>query len=411
MPTKDHRKVRLLLKESKAKVVRRTPFTIKLLHNTHNYKQRITLGVDAGSKVIGLSATTEKQELFAAELKPRNDVVGLLSDRRAFRCARRSRTTRYRPPRFNNRVRSKNKGWLAPSVNVKIHNHLQAITLACRLLPVSKIIIEAGEFDLQRLKAMESGTPLPVGTDYQLGEMYDHYNVRQYVLHRDGYRCRKCKTDRAKFHVHHLETRRIGGNAPNNLITICERCHDMVHSGLLSLDGIKRGKSYRDASFMGIMRNALLKRVEKLFPNCEVAETKGFITKYVREQAQLPKHHVNDALCITGTPNVRRLDHKYNIKPVRCHNRQIHKATINKGGTRKLNQAPKYVKGYQLFDKVRMPNKREGFIFGRRATGSFDIRTLTGEKLSAGITFKKLIPLEKRKTLLTERSAAVSSQG
>jgi len=115
-------------------------------------------------------------------------------------------------------VRSKNKGWLAPSVEVKIHNHIQGINLVSKILPISKIVIETAEFDIQRLKALEEGTPMPVGTDYQLGEMYDHYNVRQYVLHRDGYRCRKCKTDKAKFYVHHLETRATGGDAPNNLI-------------------------------------------------------------------------------------------------------------------------------------------------------------------------------------------------
>ena len=411
MPTSDHRLVRLLLKENKAKVVRRTPFTIQLLHNTHNYKQPITLGVDAGSKTVGLSAVTLKKEIFTAELKPRNDVVGLLSARRAFRRARRSRTTRYRAPRFSNRIKSKHKGWLAPSVEVKIHNHVQGIKLACELLPVTEIVVETAEFDLQRLKAMESGKPLPIGAEYQMGEMYDHYNVRQYVLHRDGYRCRKCGADKAKFNVHHLETRRLGGDAPNNLITLCEKCHDLLHDGLMTLDGIKRGKVYRDAAFMGIMRKSLIARLKGKFPDKKIRETKGFITKYIREKAHIPKSHTNDALCITGNIVADRLDCKYLIKPVRSHNRQIHKATINKGGTRKLNQSPKYVKGYQLFDRVRMPDGREGFVFGRRVTGSFDIRTLAGEKLSASITHKKLIPFEKRKNLLIERSAAVSSQG
>lgn len=94
---------------------------------------------------------------------------------------------------------------------------------------------------------------------------------------------------------------------------------------------------------------------------------------------------------------------------MRRHNRQIHKQTIFKGGYRKENQALKYVFGYQLFDKVRMPNGREGFIFGRRASGSFDIRTLDGEKLSAGIAYKKLAPIEKRRTILTERRERCSS--
>ena len=75
--------------------------------------------------------------------------------------------------------------------------------------------------------------------------------------------------------------------------------------------------------------------------------------------------------------------------PKRQHNRQIHKCTINKGGKRKLNQTPKYVFGYKLFDKV-LCLGQEGFIFGRRSRGYFDIRKLSGEKIHAGISYKKI---------------------
>ena len=127
MPTKDHRKVRLLLDSGAAVVVKRTPFTIRLTTKAKSYVQPIILGVDAGSKTIGLSASTETEELFAAEVTPRNDVVDNLSTRREFRRSRRNRKTRYREPRFNNRVRSKHKGWLAPSVEVKIQEHITAV--------------------------------------------------------------------------------------------------------------------------------------------------------------------------------------------------------------------------------------------------------------------------------------------
>ena len=210
-------KARKLLKTKSAAVLQRTPFTIKLLHHAGGYKQPITLGVDAGSKHIGLSACTETKELYKEELTPRNDVVKLLSKRRECRRGRRHRKTRYRTPRFNNRVRSKHKGWLAPSVEVKIQEHITAIHHICRRLPVTKIVVETAEFDTQRLKAMLEGKPLPVGTDYQRGEMYDEYNVRQYILKRDNYTCQHCgKRGSAekgvKLHVHHLETRQTGGN-------------------------------------------------------------------------------------------------------------------------------------------------------------------------------------------------------
>ena len=180
-------KARLLLKQQKAHVIKRTPFTIKLLYGSTGYKQPITLGVDAGSKHVGLSASTEKRELYREEFTPRNDVVDLLSTRKQNRRSRRNRKTRYRPPRFDNRVHSKHKGWLAPSVEVKIQEHITVIKRICRILPITLVRVETAEFDTQRLKAMLAGKPIPVGTDYQLGEMYDKYNVRQYVLKRDNY--------------------------------------------------------------------------------------------------------------------------------------------------------------------------------------------------------------------------------
>lgn len=405
MPTENHAKVRLLLKSGKAVVARRTPFTIRLTGASHTYTQPVTLGVDAGSRHIGLSASTEKQELFAAELRPRNDVVGLMSARRQLRRSRRDRTTRYRKPRFENRVHSKNKGWLAPSVEVKIHNHIQGISLVCGVMPVSTIRIETAEFDLQRLKAMEQGKPLPVGTDYQLGEQYDSYNVRQYVLKRDGYTCRCCGKhgEGVKLHVHHIESRQTGGDAPDNLVTLCEDCHRAYHAGKIMLPASvakRRLKPTRDAVFMGIMRKTLLDRLKTLYPDKHVCSTYGYITKYWREKLDIRKTHISDAFVIAKNFNAARIDKQYLVKPIRSHNRQIHKATVRKGGIRRLNQSPKYVFGYQLFDKVKFRGA-ECFVFGRRASGRFDLRLLDGTKVFEP-GFKRITLLERRKSLLIQ---------
>ena len=392
MPTLRHGKVRRLLNSHLAKVVKRCPFTIQLLYQSTKETQPVSLGVDAGSKHIGLAVTTDKKVVYQEELVPRNDVVKLISARRILRRSRRNRKTRYRRARFNNRVHSKHKGWLAPSIEVKIQEHVTAIKRICQILPVSEIHVETAEFDLQRLKAMEEGKPLPVGIDYQLGEQYDFYNTRQYVLHRDGYICQCCgkHDNNVKLHVHHIESRQTGGNAPNNLITLCEHCHKALHKGKFELPkDKKRGKSYRDAAFMGIMRNTLLERLKKEM-NIPVTGTYGYITKYWREKAGLEKSHINDAICISKYPYAESLGTYYLTKAVRHHNRQIHKAKFSKGGTRKLNQAPYLVKGFCLFDKVSYQGKKY-FIFGRRATGYFDIRTLDGIKVNKGsISYKKL---------------------
>lgn len=399
------RKARLLLNQKLAKVKNRTPFTIQLLYGSSGYKQSIILGVDAGSKTIGMSASTESQELFAAEVKPRNDVVNLLSTRREFRRTRRNRKTRYRKPRFNNRVKSKHKGWLAPSLEVKIQEHITAIKRVCSILPISKVVVETAEFDTQRLKAMNEGNPLPIGKDYQLGEMYDEYNVRQYVLKRDNYTCQYCgahSTEKSgvKLHVHHLESRKTGGNAPSNLITLCEHCHKQLHNGNIVLTK-RRGRSMRDAAFMGIMRKTLICRLNNEL-SIPVEETYGYITKMVRETNHLDKSHMIDALCIAGHPNAKTIDESYLIKPVRHHNRQLHKSTILKGGYRKSNQAPKYVFGFRLFDKVSYLGQ-ECFIWGRRSSGSFLLKLLDGTKVKDGVSYKKLTLLERETNYLIEK--------
>ena len=403
MPTSRHGKVRRLLNSNLAKVVKRCPFTIQLLYQSTKETQPVSLGVDAGSKHIGLAATTEQKVIYQEELIPRNDVVKLLSARRALRSSRRSRKTRYRKARFNNRVHSKHKGWLAPSVEVKIQEHITAIKRICQILPISEIHVETAEFDFQRLKAMEEGKPLPVGTDYQLGEQYDFYNTRQYVLHRDGYTCQCCGVhdNDVKLHVHHIESRQTGGNAPNNLITLCEHCHKALHAGKIALpEGKKRGGSYRDAAFMGIMRNTLLERL-RIEVDVPVTMTYGYITKYWREKVGLEKSHINDAICISKHPYAKPLDTYYLTKVVRHHNRQIHKSNFSKGGIRKRNQAPYLVKGYRLFDKVLYQGK-ECFIFGRRISGRMDVRLLDGTRINASVGYKNLKLLESRKAYLTE---------
>ena len=400
------RKARLLLKQKKACVIKRTPFTIKLLYGSTGYKQPVTLGVDAGSKHIGISATTEKHELYCEEATPRNDVVDLLSARRAFRRSRRNRKTRYRAPRFDNRVHSKHKGWLAPSVEVKIQEHITVIKRICRILPITLVRVETAEFDTQRLKAMLAGKPLPVGTDYQLGEMYDEYNVRQYVLKRDNYTCQCCGAHTTakkvvKLHVHHLESRKVGGNAPSNLITLCTTCHNNLHKGKITLNGKKHGKTLRDAAFMGIMRNTLLTRLRNEL-NIPAQNTYGYITKLLREQNDIKKSHVNDARCISKHPLAEPCSVCYRTKAIRHHNRQIHKAKILKGGIRKVNQAPYIVKGFRLWDKV-LYDGQECFISGRRTSGYFALRKLDGTAITNSISFKKLQLLEPATNYLIER--------
>lgn len=402
MPTTRHGKVKHLLREGKAKVVKRCPFTIQLLYNNTNYVQPINLGVDAGSKHIGLSATTKEKVLYEADVKLRDDIVKLLSTRRQNRRTRRNRKTRYREARFNNRKNSKPKGWLAPSIRQKIECHLKVVDDVTKILPISKIIVEVASFDIQKIK-----NPDISGTEYQQGSLLGFWNIREYVLCRDGHKCQCCKGKSKDkiLNVHHIESRKTGGDSPNNLITLCETCHKGYHKGTVELPkDIKRGTSFKDAAFMGIMRWTFYNKLKEIYTakNIDVSLTYGYLTKNTRITNNLPKEHYVDARCISGNPLAKPLGYYYHQKKVRCHNRQIHKTNILKGGKRKLNQAPYLVKGFRLFDKVKYQGK-EYFIFGRRSSGFFDIRDLQGNKVNKGsINCKKLRFIEPKKAYLQE---------
>ena len=407
MPTKNHAKVRVLLKQGKAKVVRRTPFTIQLMYSSTNYTQSITLGVDAGSKHIGLSATTKNKELYASDVELRNDIVDLLSARREFRSGRRNRKTRYRKARFDNRVHSKHKGWLAPSIEHKINTHITVIDKVHKILPITNIVIEVAQFDTQLLKAIDEGTPLPKGKDYQHGELLGFANLREYCFFRDNYTCQWCKgkSKNKILHMHHWNYwNGDHTDKPSSVITLCDTCNDSKNhkpeSNMLWGWKPKITKSYKDAAFMGIMRWTLYNRLKKIYPCVNL--TYGYITKHNRIKAGLSKDHYIDARCISGNSLAEPLGYVFYQKKVRCHNRQIHKCKIQKGGYRKRNQADYMVKGFRLYDKVLWRNQ-ECFIFGRRSTGRMDLRLLDGTHINASVGYKNLRLLESRSNYLIEK--------
>lgn len=389
MPCKEA-KARHLLRDGKAIVVRKEPFTIRLLFEVDNVTQEISLGIDAGSKHIGVSATTDKKELYAADVELRNDIVDLISTRRQNRRTRRNRL-RYRQPRFNNRVHSKNKGWLAPSIKQKINCHLKIVEDVHKILPVSKVIVEVASFDIQKIK-----NPDIEGKEYQQGEQLGFWNVREYVLFRDNHTCQCCKgkSKDSILNVHHIESRKTGGNSPSNLITLCKTCHIGYHKGTVKLPkNIKRGMSFRDAAFMGIMRKTFCERLQNVYPN--VHTTFGYITKNTRIENNLPKDHYIDARCISGNPLAEPLGYVWYMKKVRRHNRQIHKAKILKGGVKKMNQAPYEVLGYRLFDKIKVGNEI-GFISARRQRGTFRLIRFDGSVIGTDVNYKKITLIVKR---------------
>lgn len=374
MPSERNGRIGYLLRHGKAHVVSRVPFTVQLDYESTTYTQEVSLGIDAGSKHIGVSASSEKRELLAAQVELRSDVTKLLSSRRELRRTRRNRKTRYRKSRFDNRKRK--DGWLAPSVAQKVESHLKVIRLAHGLLPITKVTIEVAQFDAQKIK-----NPDIKGEEYQQGEQMGFWNVREYVLARDGHRCVHCngKSKDPILNVHHLESRKVGGNSPSNLVTLCETCHKAYHRGEFDLK-IKRGSSLRDAAVMNIMRWAIYERAKAEFQNTYL--TYGYITKHTRIGSGIAKTHAADAFCIAKNVHARRLKSYFLCRCIPRHTRALHVANPKKGGVRRSCIASHKIgkSRFQRYDMVQWEGK-ECFIFGS-TNGRPILRDMKGKQIA-----------------------------
>lgn len=389
MPTRRAGRVRRMLRDGQAVVASHTPFTVRLTYDTTHYVQRVTLGVDAGTTHVGLSASTVTRELYAAEAELRTDIVERLSARREARRTRRSkRSVRYLAPRFDNR--RKPEGWLAPSVRQKVASHVRLIEDVTKILPVTDVVIEVAQFDMQRIK-----NPGIAGAEYQQGPQLDFWNVREYVLWRDGHRCQCChgKAKDPVLNVHHIESRKTGGDSPDNLITLCETCHKAYHAGEVKLNLKRNFQSLRDAAAMNTMRMEVLQHTERaLEPSVDVRHTYGYITKNTRIRAGLQKSHCTDALCIAGHPSARQADTVFALRQLRRHNRKVMKSNMLPGGRWKKNQSPREIKGFRLYDSVKL-NGQEAYVHGRRTSGYFVIKNPGGITLSPSTKWNRLTPV------------------
>lgn len=399
MPTTRCGKVRRLLRDGLARVVRRVPFVIQLNYETSTKEvDELTLGVDAGYKHVGFSVTSQSREYYACGHKLRTDIQKKLSGRTALRRNRRSRKTRYRKVRLLNRKSSKPTGWLPPSVHQKIDDHINQIARIHQFLPIGKIIVETAQFDTRLLSE-------PDVVDRRTGLRSGFLNLREAILHRDGHKCQLCKgtSKDPKLHVHHIESRQTGGNSPSNLITLCVTCHKKLHAEGLESTLKRKVKPLRAAAFMTIMRPSLERQLRSIYGD-QVSFTQGWMTKASRQAINLEKSHINDAYAIAGNLRADRASNNHYLSEKRrCHNRQLHKMIIRKSGVRSTTKTNRIVNSYQNFDTVRYQGKH-WFIKGRRTSGYFSLRRLSGDVIGS-CNYKKLRRLGIGGYTLTERIA------
>ena len=361
MPTERFGKVRRLLKEGKAKVVRREPFTIRLLYEPEtDVVQECYCGVDTGSRHIGVAVVCNDKVLYQSQTKLRNNIKKKMDVRRASRRNRRNRKTRYRKQRFLNRRNSIKKDRLPPSVRHKVQAHIDEIEFCKKILPVSDLILEVSQFDTALMKNPNIINENAKKWGYQHGFNYGYSSRREAILHRDNYTCQCCGKKNCRLEVHHIKFKSNGGtDDEENLITLCEDCHKGIHTGTVVLNKKpKKSKNLKYATHMSIIRSWLLKK----YP--DAVETFGFVTSENRHRLNLSKDHYIDACVIaSGGSEFKELDVIFYKRRV---SKGDYRLTRGIRGEQKLPTGK--ICGFRKFDKVKYFGK-EYFIKSRKNTG------------------------------------------
>ena len=396
MPTQRFGKVRRLLRDKKAKVVRSCLFTIRLLYEPETkIVQDIILGVDTGSKHVGVACIGNDKVLYQAQVELRDDIKKKMDSRRMYRRHRRFRKTRYRKPRFLNRRNSIRKDRYCPTIISKCYGHEREIEFCKKILPIKELVLETGKFDTQ---LMEKPWLQEHKWAYQKGVNYGYANAREHALVRDKYTCQCCGRKNCRVEAHHIKFRSDGGSDTlENLITLCEDCHKAIHLGKIELKLTGKHRSnLRYATQMSIIRCMLLRK----YP--DAIETFGYVTKANRENLGLKKDHYIDA-CVIASGGLE-FEPSITLYRKRCVSRQSRQLCKGIRGEQKIPTGK--VHGFKRYDKVEYL-RTTCFIKARRTEGGFvlmdiqnnilDFRSIGGRKEPS---YKYLTRIGARRSIL-----------
>ncbi len=393
-------RARELLKQGKAAVYRRQPFSIILKERAGGDTQPLELKIDPGSKQTGMAIVIEgkrgRRVVWAAVLTHRGQAIkNAINKRRAIRRSRRARHTRYRQPRFLNRKRK--AGWLPPSLNSRVDNLLAWAEKITRSCPVTSIAQELVRFDMLLMQNSEI-----TGVEYQQGELQG-YEVRQYLLEKWQRTCAYCGKKDCPLEIEHILPRSRGGsNRVSNLTLACHECNQAKGTQTAAEFGhphlhTQAKMPLKDAAAVNTARWALHERLSAGWRPVQVGT--GGQTKFNRIRQGYPKEHWIDAACVGASGERVYIDPRHRplwIEATGRGSRQM--CRMDKFGfPRTSAKAAKRVHGFQTGDLVKAvvrQGKKRGTYVGRVAvhtSGSFNVTTEQGTVQGIGYRSYRLI--------------------
>lgn len=392
MPCREKR-ARLLLQRGRARVHRVVPFVIRLVDRTvaDCELQPVRAKLDPGSKTTGIALVREAVDgsvvLNLFELEHRGAAIrDALRARAARRRRRRSRNLRYRTPRFDHR--SRQAGWLPPSLRHRVETTLSWIGRLRRWAPVTGLAQELVKFDLPALD-----NPDIDGVEYQRGTLAGT-EAREYLLEKWQRRCAYCDAESVPLEIEHVRPKALGGSDRiSNLALACRPCNQK--KGAKPVEGflaqqperLRRilatlKKPLNDAAAVNATRWVLWNSLKTTRLPVEVGS--GGKTRWNRERLSIPKAHAWDAACVGDVVAVR--DWERPTLAIKAAGRGAYQRTrVDANGfPRGYLMRPKQVHGFATGDRVKAivpAGKKAGTHVGRvavRATGSFNIQTPAG---------------------------------
>lgn len=329
-PTKEN-KGWFLIRKDRATLEKKYPMTIRLnkkIKDEYIDESNIHVGIDDGSKYVGLSIVQEGQKrnkvVFKSTIELRKDVKKLVELRRNYRKFRRFHK-KYRPCRFDNRKSSKRKGRLPPTIKQKKQSIVRVVKEINKHLRINQIHLEDVAIDT---RALTDGYK-PYKWQYQKSNRLDE-NIRKATIARDNNTCQRCKKSNISMEVHHIVPKRLNGsNSIHNLITLCKSCHkkvtgveDKYIDTLQSIIGKKNFSFLNHASHVMIGKNYLQQELSKI---ASLKLTTGGDTANKRIDWGIDKSHANDAVVVTNLiPNKDLNIGEYIIKPIRRKSKAVY---------------------------------------------------------------------------------------
>jgi 5-methylcytosine-specific restriction endonuclease McrA len=403
MPCTEKR-ARLLLERGRAVVVRMHPFTIRLKDRTDGDVQPVSIKLDPGSKVTGVAVVRDEEQadaetgevqqtahvLWLAEITHRgHQISNALTSRSAMRRRRRN-NLRYRKPRFNNRTRE--PGWLAPSLQHRVDTITSWVRRLQLLAPIAAISQELVRFDTQKME-----NPEIKDTEYQQGTLAG-YECREYLLEKWRRKCAYCGAEDVPLQIEHIHPRNPKTGAPgsdrvSNLTLACEPCNQRKGNQPVEEFLAKKPEvlkkvlanakaPLRDAAAVNTTRWALLNTLKAT--GLTVKTGSGGQTKFNRARLEVPKTHALDAACVGRVDAI----HSWNCPTlvIKATGRGSYQRTrLNRFGfPRGYLMRSKRVQGFGTGDMVSAvvpKGKKAGTHIGRvavRTSGRFNIQKPEG---------------------------------